>query len=162
MNSIVEILLPSQANNDYRGGAIPFWGFCFLFATEIFSATVHLLLPDSGKALIGGMIRFSGTPDPNVVVYAFGAISGANEMLLVIIFAVVLWRYRNLIPFLLFILLTEQLLRLLVGTLHPIGPEYFEHTPPARTALYPLLFFSALMLLLAIRNTSRSSARGEV
>lgn len=162
MKNVVEILLPAQANNDYRGGAIPFWGFCFLFATEVFSASVHLLLPDSGKALIGGMIQFSGTPDPNAVVYAFGALSGANEMLLVIIFAVVLWRYRNLIPFLLLILLTEQLLRLLVSTLHPIGPEYFEHTPPARIVLQPILIFSTLMLLLAIRNTSKSQVPTEI
>lgn len=155
MNSVVEILLPKQANNDYRGGAIPFWGFCFLFATEVFSATVHLLLPDSGKRVIGGMIHFEGTPDPNAVLYAFAAISGANEVLLVIVFTVVLWRYRNLIPFLLLISFLEQLLRLLVSTLHPIGPEYFEHTPPAKLALLPLMLFSALMLVLAIRNSSK-------
>ncbi|MEC7582965.1 MAG: hypothetical protein VYE77_01495 [Planctomycetota bacterium] len=156
MNSVLETILPRQANNDYRGGQVPLWGFCLLFATEIFSATVHLLTPDSGKEMIAGMIRFEGTPDPNVVVYAFGALSGANEMLLVIIFAVILWRYRNLIPFLLFILFTEQVLRLLVSTLHPIGPEYFEHTPPARLAMMPLMVFSALMLLLAVRNSSKS------
>ena len=158
MNAIGKVLFPEQANNDYRGGALPFWGFCLLFAAEIFSAWVHLLLPDSGKNLIGGMIQFQGTPDPNAVIYALGATSGANEMLLVIIFGVVLWRYRNLIPFLLLLLAVEQVLRLLVSGLHPIGSEYFEHIPPAKIAMVPRLIFSSLMLLLAVRTTSKAEA----
>jgi len=155
MSSVVEILLPKQANNDYRGGAVPFYGFCLLFAQDIFSATVHLLFPDSGKNSIGGMIRFEGVPDPNAVVYAIGSVSGASEMLLVLLFALVLWRYRNLIPLMFVFVIGETLLRLVVQTLHPIGPEYFEHTPPAKLALFPVMLFSAVMLFLAVRQSAK-------
>lgn len=156
MTSVLEALLPRQANNDYRGGRVPFYGFCLLFAQSIFSSTVHLLTPDSGKNSIGGMIRFEGTPDPNEAIYAIGSVSGANEMLLVLLFALVLWRYRNLIPLMFVFVIGEKLLRLLVRTLHPLGPEYFEHTPPAVLAWLPVLLFSALMLFLSIRKSIRS------
>jgi len=155
MSSVLEVLVPQQANNDYRGGTVPLFGFCLLVAQKLFSATVHLLKHDSGKNSIGGMIRFEGMPDPNEVIYAIGSVSGANEMLLVLLFALVLWRYRNLIPLMLGFVVVEQLLRLIVRTLHPLGPDYFEHTPPAVLAWLPILLFSALMLFLSIRRSMK-------
>jgi Gpi18-like mannosyltransferase len=83
------------------------------------------------------MIRFEGSPDPNEVIYAIGLLSGANEVLLAILFALVLWRYRNLIPLIFGFVIAESLTRLVVQTLHPVGPEYFLHTPTARLVLYP-------------------------
>lgn len=155
MNSALEIILPKQANNDYRGGTIPFYGFCLLFAQGIFSASVHLFFRDGGKNSIGGMIRFEGTPDPNEALYAISSVSGANEMLIVLLFALVLWRYRNLIPLMFVFIIAEKLLRLVVRALHPLGAEYFEHTPPAQYALLPVLIFSALMLFLAVRQSAK-------
>ena len=155
MSSVLEILLPKQANNDYRGGAIPFYGFCLLLAQKVFSSSVHLLKHDSGKNSIGGMIRFEGMPDPNEAIYAIGSVSGANEMLLVLLFVLVLWRYRNLIPLMFGFVVVEMLLRLVVRTLHPLGPDYFEHTPPATLAWLPILLFSALMLFLSIHRSTK-------
>ncbi len=154
MNSVLEILLPRQANNDYRGGAIAFFGFCILFAQKLFSSTVHLLKHDSGKNSIGGMIRFEGLPDPNEAIYAVGSIGGIHETLFVLLYVLVLWRYRNLIPLMFGFAIVEMLLRLVVRTLHPLGSEYFEHTPPATLALLPTLLFSALMLFLAVRRSA--------
>ena len=48
MNRVLEALVPRQANNDYRGGAMAFYGFCLLFAAQVFRSTVHFLKPDSG------------------------------------------------------------------------------------------------------------------
>lgn len=155
MSSVLEVLIPKQANNDYRGGAVPLFGFCFLLAQKLFSATVHLLTHDSGKNSIGGMIRFEGMPDPNEAIYAIGSVSGANEMLLVLLFVLVLWRYRNLVPLMFGFVIVEMLLRLVVRTLHPLGPNYFEHTPPATLAWLPILLFSALMLFLSIRQSTK-------
>ena len=155
MNSVLEVILPRQANNDYRGGAIAFLGFCLLLAQKVFSSTIHLLKHDSGKNSIGGMIRFEGIPDPNEAVYAVGAIGGTHEMLFVLLYVVVLWRYRNLIPLMFSFTIVEMSLRLLVGMLHPLGAEYFEHVPPARLAMLPTLLFAALMLFLAVRRSVR-------
>ena len=40
MTSALDAILPRQANNDYRGGAVPYYGFCLLAATSLFSSTV--------------------------------------------------------------------------------------------------------------------------
>ena len=121
---------------------------------KLFSSTVHLWKHDSGKNSIGGMIRFEGIPDPNAVIYAFGALAGAYETQFVLLWILVFWRYRNLIPLMFGFVLLEMLLRVVVRTLHPLGPEYFEHTPPATIALVPIFLFAALMLFLAIRQSA--------
>lgn len=156
MTPVLEVILPRQANNDYRGGTVALVGFCLLIAQKVFSSTVHLLKHDSGKNSIGGMIRFEGIPDPNEALYAVGAIGGSHEMLLVLLCALVLWRYRNLVPLMFCFTIVEMSLRSLVSMMHPLGAEYFEHTPPARLAMLPLLLFASLMLFLAVRKSRRS------
>ena len=42
--------------------------------------------------------------------------------------------------------------------MHPIGPEYFEHTPPAKIAALPKLLFGALMLFLSVRQPKGARA----
>jgi hypothetical protein len=58
MTSIVDIIFPKQANNDYRGGAIPFYGFCLLLPLNLFRSTVHFLKDDSGVNSIASIKLF--------------------------------------------------------------------------------------------------------
>ena len=44
MTPALETIFPRQANNDYRGGAVPFYGFLLLIAQHAFSACVHLCI----------------------------------------------------------------------------------------------------------------------
>ena len=74
------------------------------------------------------------------------------------LYGLVLWRYRNLIPLMFVLVIAISLLSYGNGILHPIGPEYFEHTPPALIAALPRLLFGVVMLLLAVRQSMRSPA----
>ena len=40
----VDVLLPSAANNDYRGGRVPLYFFYILIAMMTFRSLVHFLL----------------------------------------------------------------------------------------------------------------------
>ncbi len=156
MASALEAIFPRQANNDYRGGPVPFYGFLLLVAQHAFSAFVHYFTHDSGKVSIGGMVHFEGTPDPNEMVWAMGANAGMWELIILMLYGLVLWRYRNLIPLMFAFLIAEGVLSYGVSIMHPLGPEYFEHTPPARFALLPKLLFGVLMLFFAVRRSTRS------
>ncbi len=58
------------------------------------------------------------------------------------LYGIVLWRYRNLIPLMLGLVITISVLQYGNGILHPVGPEYFEHTPPALIVALPKLVFA--------------------
>ncbi|MGB0385563.1 MAG: hypothetical protein ACPGWR_12135 [Ardenticatenaceae bacterium] len=153
MMRIIDALIPKQANNEYHGGSVAFYGFCLIVVTFLFKSTVHFLTPDSGVNSIASIILFEGDPDPNNVVYMFSAIMGLTQMMWTIMFGVVLWRYRSLIPLMLGFTLLERLFGLVVGWMHPLTPEYFAHTPPGKAGEIPGLLVSLLLLSLALYNT---------
>ena len=161
MASIVDVVLPRKVTNEYRGGPIPFYGFCLLFATQIFSSTVHLLKADSGVNSIASIIifPFEGPADPNNVIYMFSAVGGVSQMMFTILYALVLWRYRSLISLMLAFILLETLFGIVVTTLHPLTPEYYEHTPPALIARIPKLIVLPTLLFMAIRRSKMEDRR---
>ncbi len=162
MTSALDAIVPRQANNDYRGGAVPFYAFCLLTAVKLFSSTVHFLKDDSGVNSIASIIVFEGSPDPNNVIYMFSSIGGLQQMLFVMLYGIVLWRYRNLIPLMFAFMIVEKFLGFGVGLMHPLTPEYFDHTPPGKLAGVPMLLYSAVLLFLAVRRSTETRAESEV
>ena len=157
MPQALEVLFPRQANNDYRGGAVPFYGFCLISAVMLFRSTVHFLKPDSGVNSIASIMIFDGTPDPNNIIYMFSAIGGMHQMLWVMFYGLVLVRYRNLIPLMFAFMVVEGFFGFIVTTMHPLTPEYFEHTPPGKLASWPKLLYCAGMLFASVRHSMASS-----
>ena len=157
MVAMIDVLLPRKVTNEYRGGRIPFYGFCLLFATQIFSSTVHLLKADSGVNSIASIIifPFEGQADPNNIIYLFSAVGGITQMMFTVLYALVLWRYRSLIPLMLGFMLLEGLLGIIVTTLHPLTPEYFEYTPPALAGRLPKLILLPTLLGMAILRSKK-------
>lgn len=153
MKKLLDALIPIQANNNYNGGKIAFYGFLLLFALAVFRSTVHFLVPDSGVQSIASIILFEGNPDPNNIIYMFSAVGGLFQMLWVIMFALVLWRYRNLIPLMLGFLVLEKLFSFVVGWMHPLTPDYYMRTPPRKAGLVPMFLFTLVLLFFALRNT---------
>jgi len=156
---MVDVVLPREVTNDYRGGVIPFVGFCLLFGMQVFKSTVHLLKFDSGVNSIASIIvfPFEGSADPNNVIYMFSAVGGVNQMMFAILYALVLWRYRSLIPLMLGFMLLETLFGLVVTTLHPLTPDYYEYVPPAMSLRIPLLIVIPTLLMMAIQSSRASS-----
>jgi hypothetical protein len=154
MPQALEVLFPRQANNDYRGGAVPFYGFCLISAVMLFRSTVHFLKPDSGVNSIASIMIFDGTPDPNNIIYMFSAIGGLHQMLWVMFYGLVLVRYRNLIPLMFAFMVVEGFFGFVVSTMHPLTPEYFEHTPPGKLASLPKLLYCAGMLFASVRRST--------
>jgi hypothetical protein len=153
MPRVLEVILPRQANNDYRGGAVPYYGFFLISAVMLFRSTVHFLKPDSGVNSIASIMVFEGTPDPNNIIYMFSAIGGLHQMLWVMLYGLVLYRYRNLIPLMFAFLVVESFFGFVVMAMHPLTPEYFAHTPPGKLGSVPKLLYCAVMLLLVVRRS---------
>ena len=148
-------IFPRQANNDYEGSPIAFYGFCLIVAMTTFRSLVHLLAPDSGLQSIATIILFPGDPDPNQVIRVFSSLWGGQQLLMVFLYGIALWRYRNLIPLLLLLFIIEILFRLLSGTLHPLGPEYYASTPPGKLGNLPVLAITIVFFVLSLRPRAK-------
>jgi hypothetical protein len=151
--SIPEALLPREAKNDYRGGRVPFYTFCLLSAIMFVRGMIHFLKDDSGVNSMATIVTFSGAPDPNQVLYMFSSLWGTQKLITVLIYAVELVRYRNLVPLMYLLFVVEVVLRTIVGTLHPLTEEILARVPPVKLGNAPLLALTAIMLFLSIRST---------
>jgi len=153
----LNVLIPRVANNDYRGGRIPLYFFLALVAMTTFRSFVHFLREDSGVNSIASIVIFSGSPDPNHVIYMFSALWGSQQVIMVVLYFIVLVRFRNLIPLMWALMLLEVLFRVGVGLIHPLTPDYYAQTPPGKMLNLPLLVLSLAMVVVAIRNSLRAS-----
>lgn len=145
-------LLPDVVDNRYRGSKIAFYGLILLLIPLTFRSLVHFLKEDSGVNSIATIVTFSGSPDPNTVIYMFSSQWGGYQLLFVFLIAIVLVRYRALIPLVFMFLIVESFFRIVSGTLHPLTPEHYETRPPGAYATYIFLFYSVVMLWLSLRE----------
>lgn len=158
--SLLEKLVPAQANNDYRGSPVALWTFCLLAAVIAGRSLIHFLKADSGVNSIATIVLFSGDPDPNRVIYLFSSLWGTQQVIMAMIYAVVLLRYRNLVPLMYLLLGVEVVFRMIAGTLHPLTEEYYLRPPPGKIGNLPLLGLSVVMLFLSLRTPrTRNPAR---
>ncbi len=142
--TILETLLPAQADNTIRGSKIPFYFFILLAIIGTVRSCVHIFSPDGGAGSIAGMdLTVSGA---NEVIFAF-ALWGAEQLIYVLVQWIVILRYRSLVPLMWGVQFLETLGRMLIGQLKPIT---FSHTPPGAYQNYIYLVLALLMLALAM------------
>ena len=144
--SIYKRLLPDVADNNYFGSKIAIYGLAILMIPLTFRSLVHFLKDDSGVNSIATILTFSGSPDPNTVIYLFSSLWGGQQLLFVFLAAIVLVRYRSLIPLMFSLFIVECLFRIVSGALHGLGPEYYESRPPGSVGTYVFLAYGTLML----------------
>jgi hypothetical protein len=154
------MFFPSQACNEFQGGRIPIYGFCLMLLPVIFRSLVHFLKNDSGVNSIASIHVFPGDPDPNVVIYMFSSVGGAYQTLILLIYLIVLFRYRNLIPLMFGLMLVEIAFRMVVATLHPLTEEFYVRTPPGMFSNLPFGLLSIGMLIVSYLNIGRAERRG--
>ncbi len=150
--SVLDKLLPREANNDYQGSPIALYCFWLLMAPFTFRSFVHCLKDDSGVNSIATMVLFAGTPDPNQAVYMFSSLWGSQQLVMLLLYLVVLLRYRNLLPLMYVLVLAESVFRMVVATIHPLAESYFRSTPPGRPGGILIMVLAGVMLVLSLRT----------
>lgn len=158
--SIFDTLLPKRASNDFDGGRLPVYAFCLMLLPITFRACVHFLKGDSGVNSIASIHLFPGDPDPNQVIYMYSALWGSQQAIMLLVYLIVLFRYRNLVPLMFLLMLVEIGFRMLVGSIHPLTEEFYVRTPPGMYVGLPLGSLSLAGIYLAHRNITRAHAKG--
>ena len=145
-------LLPASANNDYEGNKYAIYGFYPLLAILLFRGLVHFLKEDAGLHDVATIIPFPifDGIDPNNVIYLFGSLWGASQLIILFFYLIIFFKYRNLLHFIWITMIIDVLFRLISGTIHPLTPEYYINQPPGSIGNIYILIYSISMFLLSI------------
>lgn len=149
-------LLPGQADNNYNFNRIIIYVFALLAAVTVGRSLIHVFAPDGGANSIASMIIFSGTPDPNAVVYNIFALWGLSQLLMGFVYVIVLIKYKNLIPLMYVFILIEYVMRMVIGiVIKPLGELYFSRTVPGAVGNYILIPLALLMIIWALTSQKK-------
>ena len=151
-------LFPAEANNNYRGSKIAYYGLFPIFALYIFRSIVHFLAENSGLVGIASIkeLPILDGLDPNHLVYLFASLWGATQVSLTLILIILFIKYKNLIPLIYLICLLDHCFRLISGSLHPLTEDYYINTPPGVIANIPLLIYFILMFYLSLKGNAQN------
>ncbi len=109
-------LFPS-VDKEYVGSKIPFYFLILIAIVSTARSLIHVFAPDGGANTIAG-ISVNVQGGANVI--AIFAQWGALQLLLALLYWLVIFRYRFLVPAMLAVVVIEQLFRMGAGHLKPL------------------------------------------
>jgi hypothetical protein len=133
-------LLP-DVDKEYTGLKISFYFFILFAIVSTVRSLIHIFAPDGGAGSIAG-IMIEGQGGTNIV--AMFAQWGVIQLLLAILYWVVIFRYRFLVPMMLVIVAAEQLFRMGAGLLKPL---IVANMPPGAVGSRLLLPLAVIALI---------------
>ncbi|MFW9951813.1 MAG: hypothetical protein ACFFKA_16985 [Candidatus Thorarchaeota archaeon] len=142
-------LLPEKAEKAFYGYKIAEIAFLIITIITIIRSLIHFLTPDGGAGSIATIdLNLEGS---SIIVGIF-ALWGISQLLMGIIFCIVYFRYKNLIPFMYLLIIIEYTMRIFVGIIKP-----FETVGIAPGAIgnYVMIPLAAIMFFLSILKLKR-------
>ena len=149
---MANLLLPREADNNYRGHALAVWVFIPVVAVTIVRSLIHMLRADGGAQSIATIPLDSYPQAAAGAVVTIFALWGLSQLLLGLLYLVVLIRYRALIPLMYLTLLLEYLGRMALGSWKPLVTL---ETPPGATLNLVMIVLSVVMLAISLREPAK-------
>lgn len=147
-------ILPKTIDNLYSGHKILFYFFYLLTTVTIGRSLVHMFALDGGAQSIATIPLDSYSVEASDVVIHIFAEWGLTQLLFGVLYAIVLWRYKSLIPLMYVFLLTEYTGRLFLTLYKPI---ILEGTAPGGVGNYIMIPLALIMFVLSLQKTSKNA-----
>ncbi len=130
-----------KIDQEYTGSKIPFYFLILTASVDTIRSLIHIFAPDGGAYSIAG-IAVNVQGGTNII--ALFAQWGAIQLLLALIYWLVIFRYRFLVPAMLAVVALEQVFRMGAGNIKP-----FEvvSAPPGAIGSQILLPFALIALI---------------
>ena len=74
-------LLPSPADNEYRGNKASFWFFIAFVCLMTWRSIIHMFFEEYGAHSIANIIVLTGDPDPMPLLYMFFSLWGFAQLI---------------------------------------------------------------------------------
>jgi len=142
--SLVDKIIPSPADNTYRGHPIAYYLFMLISIMTVIRSLIHILAPDGGAQSIASVNLNVEAGDSIVSMFAFW---GLSQLMMGIVFLIVIFRYRSLIPLMWLFIFVEYVGRFLIGHWKPLATE---RIPPGAYVNYIIPFLAITMFVQSI------------
>ena len=143
-------ILPKEINNNYEGRKTALYLFYLFTIMTVIRSLIHIFAPDGGAQSIATIPLSSYSAEAADVVIHIFAEWGLTQLLFGILYAIVLWKYKSLIPLMYLFILTEYTGRLFLTLYKPI---ILEGTAPGGIINYILIPVALLMLVLSLQKS---------
>lgn len=147
MKDIFDRLFPVKVDNNYTGYPIAKWVFLIIIIPSVIRSLIHMFAPDSGAQSIATIPLDTFTQNGANSVILMLALWGSAQFLMSIVYIVVLWRYKSLIPLMYILMFLEYSLRMFLMHIKPI---HISGTAPGHVIDYALVPLSLIMFFLSI------------
>ena len=144
---MLDRLLPSPVDNRVRGHKLALWLFYPITLVSLVRSCIHIFRSDGGAQSIATIPLDTFPPDAAVTLIGLFAQWGLSQLLMAILFAVVLFRYRALLSLMYLLLLAENLGRVCIGAMKPIVTV---ETPPGARFGFVMIILAILGLVLSL------------
>jgi hypothetical protein len=145
----MKYLFPNIIDNNYKGKKTPLYIFYVVTAFTVTRSIIHLFSPDGGAQTIAGIpLHLFSRNASDTIIHLF-AEWGLSQLLFGLLYIIVLFKYRSLIPLMYLFLIIEYSTRLFLGFYKPFELEGYA---PGGIGNYFLVPLFIVMFILSIKS----------
>lgn len=145
----IKKLLPDVIDNNYRGNNIAKYAVYPMLLLILFRSAMHWLGADGGAQSIAGIPLDTYTYNAQNNMIAIFSLWGFSQILMLLIYIPIIFKYQSLIPAFWMIQLIEWSGRWITSLFKPM---VLSESAPGEIGNYIFTAFSIIMLLLAISD----------
>ena len=142
-------ILPERTNHQYEGNKLALYFFYVITLVTIGRSLVHIFSLDGGAQRIATIPLDSYSEEASDVVIHIFAEWGLAQLLFGILYLIVLWKYKSLIPLMYLFIAIEYSGRLFLTLYKPI---ILDGTAPGYVGNYIMIPLALIMFSLSLRT----------
>jgi hypothetical protein len=148
MKDIINIIFPKQFDNQFRGYKIALYAFYVLTAITVWRSQHHLFAADGGAQTIASIPLDTFTAAGSQAVIGVFGLWGLSQLIIGVIYLLVAFRYRAMVPLMYVLLIVEYAFRAIYFPISKSIPT--TGTAPGAIINLPFILFSVVMLILIV------------
>jgi hypothetical protein len=147
--------LPDVIDNQFHGFKIAQYAFLILTIATLARSLIHVFSPDGGAQSIATIPLSSYPADAAATVILIFSLWGLSQLLMGVVYLVVFFKYRSLIPAMYVLMIVEYAMRIVIGQMKPIVTS---GTAPGSIGNWVMVPVCIILLVLSLHRAKPRSA----
>ena len=150
-------LLPETIDNQFRGMKVAQYAFLVITIATIVRSLIHVFAPDGGAQSIATIPLTSYPADAAATVILVFSLWGLSQLLMGVVYLVVYFKYKSLIPAMYVLMIVEYAMRIVIGQMKPIVTSGTAPGSIGNWVMVPVCAGLLAMSLIRSKRASRNS-----